>query len=228
MLIGILQTGLPPEDAVAEHGDYPEMFETLLAGHGLRFRTWLVVNGEFPDSVADADGWLITGSRHGVYEDHPWIAPLERFIRAVRADGRPMVGICFGHQIMAQALGGKVEKFAGGWSIGPTAYRWDGREITLNAWHQDQVVEPPDGAEVIAATDFCRFAGLAYGDQMLSLQPHPEFSPGFIDALIRLRGQNLPDDMKGAALAALDLPNDSRLAGDRIARFFLEHRKPAT
>ena len=115
MKIGILQTGHSPDDFRKELGDYGEMFTKLLDGHGLEFQIWSVVDGILPEGVGEADGWLITGSKHGAYEDHDWIPPLEDFIRDTYADGRPMIGVCFGHKILAQALGGTVEKFTGGW-----------------------------------------------------------------------------------------------------------------
>lgn len=91
-----------------------------------------------PPRSHDADGWLITGSRHGAYEDHAFIPPLEGFIRDAYGAAVPMVSICFGHQIIAQALGGKVEKFNGGWSVGAQDYDFGDEKLTLNAWHQDQ------------------------------------------------------------------------------------------
>ena len=112
MKIGILQTGLAPENLAPDLGDYPDMFAKLLDGNGFSFQTFRVVEGEFPARVTDCDGWLITGSLHGVYEDHPWIPLLERFIQDAFAARVPVVGICFGHQIVAQAMGGTVERFA--------------------------------------------------------------------------------------------------------------------
>ncbi|MGA0714206.1 MAG: peroxidase-related enzyme [Gemmobacter sp.] len=150
MHIGILQTGAAPDALRPDHGDYPDAFERLLAAEGFRFTTWRVEEMEFPPGIDAADGWLITGSRHGAYEDHPFIRPLEAFIRAALGAGVPVVGICFGHQIMAQAMGGRVERFAGGWAVGPTRYDFGGETLTLNAWHRDQVVAVPPGAEVIA------------------------------------------------------------------------------
>ncbi|MDA3887591.1 MAG: type 1 glutamine amidotransferase, partial [Allgaiera sp.] len=163
MRIGILQTGEAPEALRGQSGDYPAMFERLLEGHGFTFRTWRVIDMDLPESPEAADGWLITGSRHGAYEDHPWIAPLEDFIRAVHAARVPMVGICFGHQIIAQALGGKVEKFPGGWAVGPQDYDFQGRKVTLNAWHQDQVTRAPESARQVGSSPFCANAALAYG-----------------------------------------------------------------
>jgi GMP synthase (glutamine-hydrolysing) len=127
MRIGILETGEVNPALRPVHGTYPEMFARLLDGHGFEFRTWSVLNGELPRAVDEADGWLITGSRFGAYEDHAWIAPLEGFIREVAAARRPMAGICFGHQIMAQALGGAVARSDKGWGIGRQVYRLPSR-----------------------------------------------------------------------------------------------------
>jgi GMP synthase-like glutamine amidotransferase len=221
MKIGILQTGDAPEALKGQHGEYPDMFERFLAGRGFTFARWRVVGMEFPASVHDCDGWLITGSRHGVYEDHPFIAPLEQFIRDAFAAGVPVAGVCFGHQIMAQALGGKVEKFKGGWSTGPTDYDFGGRTVRLNAWHQDQVVAPPPGATKIATSPFCEYAGLAYGKTGLSVQAHPEYGDAFIAGLIEHRGKGVvPEPLLEQARARLGQPNDSALLADRIADFF--------
>lgn len=224
MQIGILQTGESP-DALREQGDYPDFFETLLAGRGLTFRRWAVLRGDFPISVNDCDGWLITGSRFGAYEDHAWIPPLEDFIRASYAAHVPVVGVCFGHQIIAQAMGGKVEKYAGGWSVGPTDYDFGDRTYTLNAWHQDQVTVKPEGAQVLASTDFCANAALLYDDRMFTVQPHPEFRKEFVEGLIRHRGPGLvPDPVLKAATLRMDTPTDSPSMADRIADFFLTHK----
>ncbi|MCB2114726.1 MAG: type 1 glutamine amidotransferase [Rhodobacteraceae bacterium] len=225
MRIGILQTGQSPDMLRAEMGDYPDMFATLLAGRGLEFRTYHVEAMEFPKDVHECEGWLITGSRHGAYEDHPFIKPLEAFIRSAYAAKVPLVGICFGHQIIAQALGGKVERFRDGWSVGPTDYDFDGETLTMNAWHRDQVTEKPAEATCIGTSDFCENAALVYGDRAFTVQAHPEFGDAFVDGLMRTRGKGLvPDDLMAAATDRLGQPNSSALVADRIAAFFKQPR----
>jgi GMP synthase (glutamine-hydrolysing) len=221
MKIGILQTGHSPEEMLEAHGNYSDRFQALLNGHGFEFETFSVVDGDFPEGTQDADGWLITGSKHGAYEDHDWIPPLEELIRDIRDSGKPMVGVCFGHQIIAQALGGKVEKFAGGWSVGRTEYTVEGTPVALNAWHQDQVVELPEGAQVVGSSDFCANAMLTYGDSIWTLQPHPEFGSDFINGLIQNRGKGVvPDAQLAQASTDLDRPNDNAQMATQMANFF--------
>lgn len=221
MRIGILETGKAPEALVAEAGSYPDMFQRLLADQGFEFQTFCVVEMAFPESVTQCDGWLITGSRHGAYEDHPFIAPLEDFIRKAYEAAVPMVGICFGHQIIAQALGGRVEKFAGGWAVGPQDYDFGGQTLRLNAWHQDQVVTRPAMAEKLASHPFCDNAALLYGNRALTVQAHPEFSSDFIAGLMEKRGKGVvPEPLLQAAQDRLHQTIDAQNMAQRIVSFF--------
>ncbi|MEM9709760.1 MAG: type 1 glutamine amidotransferase [Pseudomonadota bacterium] len=219
MRIGILQCGHFPGYETSGI-DVDRSFYRLLQGQGLWFQTWSVIDMDFP-KIDAADGWLLTGSPHGAYEDLPFIPPLEDFIRQAAEAKTPMVGICFGHQIIAQALGGRVEKFSGGWAVGRHVYESkEGEALALNAWHQDQVVALPPGAEVIAKSEFCTNAALAYGDRILTYQPHPEHGVAEVAELLKRRGPDLPEALREGAAAGQSQPVDSQAIADRIGAFF--------
>ena len=223
MKIGILQTGLAPDELKGSFGEYPGFFERLLAGHGFTFQSWSVVENDFPDGPEDADGWLITGSKHGAYEDHPWIPPLEQLIRDIIAADRPLIGVCFGHQIIAQAMGGKVTKYEGGWVIGQQDYVFGTETLTINAWHQDQVIKAPKGAEVVAHGSHCANAALLYPGKAFTVQPHPEYNDDFIKGLITYRGKGLvPEELLQDATAKMGNPLDNARLADQFAHFFRE------
>jgi GMP synthase-like glutamine amidotransferase len=223
MKIGILETGRPPGTLADEFGDYPEMFAQLL-GPGFEVESFDVEAGELPGDTAAHAAYLITGSPAGVYDPFPWIAPLQEFIRGAKVS--KMVGVCFGHQVMAEALGGHVEKSNRGWGAGLHRYRlvrsepWiDGTgTIAAPASHQDQVVVQPPNTDVVAASDFTPLAALAWTDRpAISFQFHPEFSPAFAKALIEKRFDVVPDPER--AIASLDAPNDNERVGGWIRRF---------
>ena len=222
MKVGILETGEVHPDLLDTYGDYPRMFADLLGAvdPALEFLTVRVVAGEPLPDPRYADAWLITGSRHGVYDDLPWISPLKEFVRACRAGGVPMVGICFGHQILAEALGGRAVKSNKGWGLGVQSYDVVARpawmadmpdRFSIRALHQDQVVALPSDGTVLARSEHCEYAAVAYGDpeapDAITLQPHPEYGPEFFDALLTLRaGTAIPMKVADVARATLAIP----------------------
>lgn len=223
MMLAILETGRPPGKLADQFGDYPAMFRALL-GPGFAYETFNVEAGDLPVTPNEHDAYLITGSPAGVYDHFDWIPRLEDFIRA--ADRSKMVGICFGHQVMASALGGRVEKSARGWGSGLHRYQITKQEewmdspapIAIPASHQDQVVEHPPGSNVIARSDFTPFAALAWTDRpAVSFQFHPEFSAAFARALIEKRYDVV--DNAAEAIASLEGPNDNNRVGSWIRRF---------
>lgn len=240
MKIGILETGRTPAAMIDTFGSYADMLTVILgkADPSLSFEVVAVMDNAPLPAPDSCDGWLITGSRSGVYEGLEWMAPLEEFLRQTMAAGIPIVGICFGHQILAKAMGARVEKSDRGWGVGP--HRYDMTEkapwmegfkdrIVINAIHQDQVLEVPDGARVIASSEFCPIAALAYGDQAITFQPHPEFSVAYEQALLReLGGKTIPQDRSEPALALLADPataaNDADTLAKWISAFFRQSR----
>lgn len=223
MHIGLLQAGHLPDELQESVGNYDALYSKLLTDQGFDWSVWPVVDDVFPPDIEAADGWLISGSKYGAYDALPWIAKLEALIREIYAAKKPLVGICFGHQIIAQALGGKVEKFGGGWAVGRHAYDWNGQEVVLNAWHQDQVVETPQGCEVVGRSPFCRYAALVYPGGAFTVQAHPEFDSGIIDQLINVRGKGLvPDVLLHKASAELHQPTDEDRLAREIGAFFKE------
>jgi GMP synthase-like glutamine amidotransferase len=222
MKLAILETGRPPGNLADEFGDYPAMFRSMLSD-GFHIESFDVAAGNLPDPAAH-HAYLITGSPAGVYDPLPWIEPLQQFIRA--AGCAKMVGICFGHQVMAEALGGHVEKSDKGWGAGLHRYTVVRSEpwidaagtIAVPASHQDQVVVQPPNTDVVAASDFTPFAALAWTDRpAISFQFHPEFSPTFAKALIEQRYDHVPDP--DTAIASLDATNDNARVAGWIRRF---------
>ena len=240
MLIGILETGRVNETLTPHYGEYAPMFEVWLdmADTGLSYRAYATEDGEIPASPTECDAWLITGSKHGVYDDILWIEPLKMFLRAARSAGQPIVGICFGHQILAEALGGQAVKSDKGWGAGVHDYEvvsrpnWmaDGPDsFSIHAMHQDQVTAIPNDATVLATSPFCEFAMLAYGDpeapDAISIQPHPEFNMDYARAIVELRsGVVIPEDRSAEAMASFG----RTVHQQEFARWCVEYLRNAT
>ena len=187
MKLGILKTDAVRPEWVPEFGEYPAMFVALLGrlDPQLEFAVYDVEEGEYPADIDEVDAYLITGSKSSVYDDKPWIADLMDFVRELDARGKKIVGICFGHQLVAQALGGRTEKSPKGWGVGLHDYRFSsspdwhdgGRDdFHILVSHQDQVTVPAEGSEVLAGSAFCPNAVCQLGRHILTFQGHPEFS----------------------------------------------------
>lgn len=234
MRLGILQTGWVPDGFAERYGEYPDIFDRFYAhaDPSLTVIGYPVVANEVPADPNACDAWLVTGSKYGVYDDQPWIEPLKAFLRSIRAARVPLIGICFGHQIMAEAFGGRAEKSANGWGCGVHDYAlqarpaWLGSDapgFSMHAMHQDQVTQIPDDANRLATSPFCEYAMLSYGapeaPDAISIQPHPEFNEDFARDLVELRAVSMiPQDVSDKALASFGRKVD----GDAFVRWSLD------
>jgi GMP synthase-like glutamine amidotransferase len=224
--IGLLEcddvVGRFPEIA----GGYREMFAALLPQ--ARFAYYEAHRGELPRAPNECQAWLCTGSKYSVYEPHPWIERLSAFTRDVRDADQPFVGICFGHQMLAHALGGVVTKSPYGWGVGVLKVDilehepWMQpplREVRMHHMHQDHVERLPHGAIVLGRSDHCEIGMFRIGERMLGIEGHPEFTVPFSAALIRARREHIGALRADEALASLSQPTNAALVAKWISGF---------
>lgn len=230
MKLGILKTDAVRPEWVEEFGEYPDMFVALLraADPTLQFSVYDVEEGQFPSDIDEVDAYLITGSKSSVYDDKDWIRRLTEFVAQLHARRKKLVGICFGHQLVAEALGGKTEKSPKGWGVGlhthvfNTLPHWhDGNDKALKILvsHQDQVVRPAEGATVLAGSAFCENAVTQVGEHILTFQGHPEFVASYMREIMTFRRDRIGEDGFQAGMASLETGAGAQ--GDRVARWIL-------
>jgi GMP synthase-like glutamine amidotransferase len=233
-LIGILACDhVGPEllDAAAGR-DYDVMYTEMLraAEPSIRTRTYDVVNGELPATPDECDGWIITGARYDSYRDEPWIVALREFIADVLEHRARLVGVCFGHQAVAHALGGKAEP-SGTWKAGPQSLEveptawFEGGQVAIHAMHQDVASIVPPGARTIASGDTAEHPMYLVGDTILCVQDHPEYDAGYIAGLVEARRPRMGDAITDEALTRISNDQtDNAVVGRWIANFLLDRR----
>lgn len=232
MRIAILQTDHIAEAVQDRFVDYPEMFQRVFARVDAEL-SWCAYDVQLalPENI-DCDAYLITGSRHSVYDDLPWIGELVEFLRAAMEQGAKVVGICFGHQLMAHFFGGHTESADVGWGVGVHGQdvvkqqSWMRGEdqvtpatISLLCSHKDQVTEMPAGAELFLSSEFCPIAGFTMADQVITVQGHPEFTKEYSGALLEVRRDLLGESVYAAGKQSLAQPTDEELMARWIVNF---------
>ena len=231
--IGLLMMGHVDPKSVHIAGDYPELFGSLLEGQGIDLVRYDLDEGRFPDDARECDGWLSSPSRLSTYDPVPWLSDAEDLLREIVAVEAPFVGICFGHQLLAQALGGTVEKSPYGWGVGVREFDvvarrpWMGegdQSIALIGSHQDQVIRLPDGSELLFRADYCPYGGFAIGERAWTIQVHPEFVAPLADHLLAGRIELIGAQRVSEARATLDRPLDRHVVAGWIGEFFASNR----
>jgi GMP synthase-like glutamine amidotransferase len=220
MKIALLQCDSVSPEFVHIAGDYPGMFIKLFGqvDSGVEFEVFDVREMNYPDIDGKYDGYISTGSRQSVYEDIPWIKNYTGFIKELYGAGKKLAGICFGHQMIAHALGGKVEEAGYGWGIGLKKVEikkkmpWMKPELDesrLLVTHKDQVVELPPASELLGWSSYCPNAMFLTGERFLGIQPHPEFEVPYARELILSRTLRIGEDRVNRAMETIDNPADS-------------------
>jgi len=229
-VVGILKADSVLDDLQRTHGDYSDMFTRILStdAHPCEVKVYDVEHLEYPPEIDVCDGYLITGSKRSVYEDEPWIQQLGAFVQTLHQARKKLVGICFGHQLVAQVLGGKTEKSDRGWGVGrhDTRLLLDlnadapaGTQFSLLSSHQDQVSKLPGSARVLAQSEFCPIAGMLIDQHILTFQGHPEFDTAYARALLQIRRELVGEAKYEVAISSMAQVPDQALVAEWILRF---------
>jgi len=212
---------------------YGAMTEKMFAAAGVpwQFERFNTTRGEYPASFDAYDAVLLTGSKADSFSDEPWVRTLRERTTELLEQRKKLLGICFGHQLIACCLGADVGRAAQGWGMGRMSYEWVGSrplkagaaDATLNllASHQDQVRSLPEGATLLARSEFCPVAAYSVGDHVLCIQPHPEFVEDYSAWILSKRPESVAADRRDAVRAAMALPHDG-LDVARYMRDFVE------
>ena len=177
-----------------------------------------------PD-VSDFDGLVLSGSELGVYDDVPWRQPLRDLVQASKEAGKPIFGICFGHQLMADVFGGKAELADKGTVVGARQFTTEAGVVDAHVWHKDQVTAVPPGARVTMSASHCPVGGLDYDFPARSVQFHPEYTEAHLRELFsRGRDKFLSGEEADGAVASFEKSDVARnLMAKETAEFFRSH-----
>lgn len=233
MKVGLLQCDDVVDELQAAFGNYPQMFEQALRKPiaDLQMLVYDLRQLERPGDLDECDAYITTGSRHGVNDPLPWIANAEQLVRDIYRAKKPFVGVCFGHQLLAKALGARVDRAAVGWGVGVSCNEIKHKkpwmmpyqaDLNLLVSHQDQVLTVPDSFEVVASSEFCPNYLVMCGSHMMGLQGHPEFSVEYSRALTLFRADRIGKTRTEEAIESLSLPVDGDLMFCWIAKFFAD------
>ncbi len=231
MVIGILNTDTIKPEFAKKYGQYPQMFSNILSkvSPDIEIVSYEVQSNQYPKDLDECAGYLITGSKADAYGNLPWLETLKDFIQTLDRYQKKLVGICFGHQVVAEALGGKTAKSKKGWHVGVDtlllkkpirSYDPSNQTINLIFNHQDEVTEMPPGAELLAHTANHPIGIMKLGNHILTIQGHIEFSQSYAKDLLDMRKDILGDELYDEAYASMQIPTDEIKTAEWILDFF--------
>ena len=249
MRIGLIETDILYDDLLQDYGSYGLMFEKYFShihdvslkstqqpndNKPLTFTYYHVQQGELPLSLDECDAYIVTGSKSGAYENEAWIKQLSQWVVKANSAKIKLLGICFGHQLIAYALGGRVEQSNKGWGVGVRTLATVSqsktalagvltealpKNISLIYSHKDQIIQLPVGAINFLSDDFCQFAGFTIDNHIITLQGHPEFTAEYTQRLLVRRANAIGEPTYSQGIASLKYATDSELVGRMILNF---------
>jgi len=230
MRIGILETDKLKPEIRQQYGSYADMFQQLFLSIDteLEFNVYLVIDGQYPVSIDECDAYLITGSQFSAYDNDEWLQKLREYVVLLHQQKKKLTGICFGHQLIAHALGGETKRSDKGWGVGNISSeikvlkQWMGnseKSFSLLVSHQDQVTSLPQGGELIASNDFCKISSFQVADHILCFQGHPEFSEDYLNYLINKRRDLIGENTVKEAQDSLKRKHDGKLVANWLINF---------
>lgn len=232
MRLAILDADILREALQPKYHSYGRMFEALFERQqrGWALDIFKVIDGDYPQDVEQYDAFLITGSQYDAFSDEPWVRRLREYAQKLFQAGKPMVGVCFGHQLLAHALGGEAGRADAGWGLGVMRYPVlakpsfvdDTAPVALIISHRDQVNRLPPEAERLLSNDFCPNAAFYIPNRVLAIQGHPEFSVEYARALLQYRKNALSAEQLARVEQSFSIAHEGERVGRWMQRFLEE------
>ena len=233
--LGILQTNHDKSVEVGDaHPDDAHRFRDLFDAQELRFeyKVYMTIGGQVPKNLDEQDAFLITGSPLSVLDSHLFTKDLIGFVRACDNAKKPLIGACFGHQIIADALGGKVEKSKNGYNVGVEETHFfeeklwmkqKKKNLPMYVFHEDEVTQLPEGAKLLGSTPKCKIASFSKGNHIFTTQAHPEFTPEFMASVVSYTAKKDKRFNPQVALSQINDPTKGHIYADWCTEFFQGH-----
>ncbi|WP_339669740.1 amidotransferase [Dasania marina] len=229
MKLCVLENDVIDEVVADRYPSYGALFTDLFrsARPDIEVDVFDAMNMHYPESFDDYDAVLLSGSRCDAFGQDEWVLELKKRTEQLMAEKKKLIGVCFGHQLIALILGAEMGRAPQGWGMGSMSYSWnkesspialEGEGFSLLVSHQDQVLTEPKGATIIASSEFCPIAAFTVDDNVICFQGHPEFVEGYSEYVINKRKASLSEEQYNRFLASLELGHD----GKKIAKLMCD------